>query len=267
MKKILCFFTVLTLVLSSCSSDDDGRDTVPVTEIITKPITEPIIEPKKENQFLPKKTIRTDEDGLILTTIYTYNGNKIISGIEDSGEGIHYIYTGDLITKLEYILANGTVEQVDSYEYDSKGKLTTFKRIDPIENLGNKEVYTYNADGSVAVVEYIGDSKTQTRENATSIITFLNGEVSEITSTNSPNFKYTYDTKNNPIKNILGMDKITFTDGEASGIFHNIISEISVYGNATTTRTAKITYNVDGYPEKSVDDFEGKVTTTEYFYE
>lgn len=242
MKKLLCLFSALLLVFSSCSNDDNSST--------------------NENQILLKKTTTTDADGLTSTTIHNYNGNKIVSSIFESKESMNYTYTGDLITKLEFKLSDGTVEQVNSFEYDSNGKLATFKRIDPIYDLGNKEVYTYNADGSISVVEYIGDSKTQTQENATSTITFLNGEVSAIVSTNSSDFKYTYDAKHNPTKNVLGMDKISFTDGEASGILHNIISRTE----DSITSTSEITYNAYGYPEKSFDNFEDKGTTTEYFY-
>lgn len=241
MKRLLCLFSALLLVLSSCSNDDSSRN---------------------ENQVLLKKIISTDENGLKSTTIYNYNGNKIVSYIFDSQESMYFTYTGDLITKLEFKLSDGTIEQINSFEYDSNGKLVTFKRIEPMDDLGNKEVYNYNADGSISVVQYIGDSKTQTQENATGTITFLNGEVNEIISDNFSNSKYTYDTKHNPMKNVLGMDKISFTDGEASGILHNIISKIE----GSNTFTSKITYNADGYPEKSFDNFEDNGTTTEYFY-
>lgn len=260
MKTKLFYFLIASLfVLNSCSGDTDGRDIEPIKDIKT--------EPKKENQVLLKKTIQTDSDGDKVITKYAYNGSKLLS-ITFEGEigGLYLTYSGDLISRMEFEY-DGEIEQINLYEYDSKGKLVTFKRIEPIENRGNKEIYTYNADGTISVVQYKGDSKTQTQKNGTSIITFLNGEVDEIVSTHSPNFKYTYDTKNNPFKNILGYDKINFVDGEAEGILHNRISQVLVYGDVTATMTSKITYNADGYPQKSFDNFENvKGTTTEYFY-
>lgn len=252
-KKLLCLFSSI-LVLSSCSSDVTREDNVIVDEIQTGDIV------------LLKKTIEKYESGETRTTLYNYNGNKLVSLVYDnSKEGIYFTYTGDLITKMEFKLADGTVEQVNSYEYDAKGKLTIFKRIDPIEDLGNKEVYTYNEDGSVSVLQYIGDSETQTQDNATSKITFLKGEVAEITSTNSPNHKYTYDTKNNPAKNIIGMSKIAFVDGEADAVLNNTLTDTS--GDEVVT-SYTYTYNAGNYPLTSIEisKEEGKLST-QYFYQ
>lgn len=252
-RKLLCLFTAL-IVLNSCSSDYKEDET-----------------PANESVILLKKTIDKDSDGSVLTTTYTYNGNKIVSQVNNLKEGIYYTYTGDLITKMDFKLADGTIEQVNTYEYDAAGKLITFKRIDPIEDLGNKEVYSYNADGSISVVEYIGDSKTQTQKNATSKITVSNGEVIEIVPTNSPNHKYTHDTKNNPYKNVLGMGKIAFVDGEADGILHNILTDKSgneIWSNYLNTYT--YTYNSDNYLVTSTDtetsDDGTEKSSTEYFY-
>lgn len=251
-KNLLCLFSAL-LVLASCSSDVTRED-----EIIDDV-------PTPVGQILLKKMIEKYDNGVTRTITNTYDGNKLVSQIyNNSKEGIYYTYAGNLITKMEFKLADGSVEQVNSYEYNDKGKLVIFKRIDPIEDLGNKEVYTHNADGSISVLEYIGDSKTQTKENATRKITFLNGEVAEITSTNSPNHKYTYDTKNNPSKNILGMDKIAFVDGEADGILHNTLTDTS---GAELSASYTYTYNTDNYPATSVETSEDGKITTQYFYQ
>jgi hypothetical protein len=249
-KKLLCLFSVL-LVFSSCSSDVTREDDD--TTVVTNPT---------EGQIFLKKTVEKKANGTTETTIYTYDGNKIVSQVyNNTKEGIYYTYSGDLITKMEFKLADGSIEQINTYKYDGNKKLTEFLRTQPgQEDWDTKDTYVYNVDGTVSVFDEDGFKN--------STITFLNGEVSEVVSTNSPNFKYTYDTKNNPFKNVLGMDKIAFVDGEGNGILHNIITEISSYGtdNITTTTTSKITYNADGYPTKSFDNFEDAGTTTEYFY-
>lgn len=242
MKKLLLLFGALALTLASCSSDDNSSDSV-----------------------LLKKVILTGEGGKT-TVNYTYDGNKIVSIVDDTKEiNMHYTYTGDLITKLEFRLPDGSVEQTNTYTYGTDGKLATFLRVelDDDQLRGHKEVYTYNADGTISVKLYSGDDKTQTLESDTSIIKFVNGEVSEITSTNSPDHKYTYDSKNNATKNVLGLDKIAFVDGEGVGVFHNELSDIS---EGETWSTYTYTYNADGYPQTSVDDTEGLHYTSEYFY-
>lgn len=246
MKKILCLFSAFTLVLiSSCSSDDSSSES-------------------NDDLVLLKKTITTDSDGNKVTTNYKFNGNKIVSTIDDSGElELYYTYTGDLITKLEYKFPDGSLDQINLFTYNSEGKLATAVRIDPEMEWGNKEVFTYNEDGSVSVIEYIGDDETQTQENATRTIKFLAGEVSEITSTNSPNHKYVYDTKNNPLKNVLGFDKIAFIDAEADGVLHNTISDTS---EGEVLYNYVFTYNSNGYPVKSDEIDDGETSSTEYFY-
>ncbi|MCD0473045.1 hypothetical protein LPB87_01415 [Flavobacterium sp. EDS] len=246
-KNLLCLFSAL-LVLVSCSSDVTREDEI-IDDI-----------PTPVGQILLTKMIEKNAKGITRTIINTYAGNKIVSQVyNNTKEGIYYTYTGDLITKMEFKLADGTVEQINTYKYDGNKKLIEFFRTQPgQEDWDTKDIFVYNADGTVSVYDEDGFKN--------STITFLNGEVSEVVSENSPNFKYTYDTKNNPFKNVLGMDKIAFIDGEGNGVLHNIISETSSFGDETTTTTSKITYNADGYPVKSFDNFEDAGTTTEYFY-
>lgn len=246
MKKILCLFGALTLLLTSCSSDDSSSEST--------------------DNVLLKKTILTDSDGEKITTTYTYNGNKIVSMVDDSGDvGLFYTYTDDLITKIEFKLPNGTVEQVNTYAYDSNKRLSVFVRSEPTDNWGSKTVYTYNTDGTVSAKNYRGDDKSQTTFNGESKIFFANGEVVKITSDYSSNRSFTHDDKFNPMKNVLGMDKLAFEDSDAEGVVHNIVSEKNLdYDEIMTTYV--FTYNDKGYPTKSVESEEGETATTEFFY-
>jgi hypothetical protein len=254
--KIFYFLIASLFVLSSCSGDTDGRDIEPIKDIKT--------EPKKEDQVLLRKMIQTHEDGTVDILNYKYDGNKIISAIDSNEEGgVYWIYNQDLITKMIIKLADETILQENTYIYDANKKLSIFLRVDPELKEGYKEVYTYNADNTITVKAYSGDDKSQTVFQGTSVITIIGGEVSKIDSNYSPSFVYTYDTKYNPHRNILGLDKTSFADGEASGNVHNIISQKIGDG---VTKTSKITYNADGYPTKSFDNFEDAGTTTEYFY-
>jgi hypothetical protein len=243
MKKILLLFCAISLALTSCSSNDDAS-----TDVV-----------------LLKKVILTGSDGKT-TVNYTYNGNKLVSVVDDFKViNLHYTYTGDLITKIDFKLADGSIEQTNTFSYGTDGKLATFVRVEFDEDdfKGYKEVYTHNANGTISVKAYNGDDKTQTNATGTSTITFVNGDVAEITSTNSPDHKYTYDTKNNAAKNILGFDKIAFVDGEGTDVFHNQLSDTA---DGEVWSTYSFTYNSDGYPEKSTDNEEGESFTSEYFY-
>ncbi|SCY99139.1 hypothetical protein SAMN02927916_4602 [Flavobacterium anhuiense] len=249
MKKLLCLFGALALVLTSCSSDDSSSSS---------------------DLVLLKKTVITSPEGDKATVNFKYDGNKIVSVTDDTGFfNLYYTYTGDLITKIDYKLPNGKSEQVNTFTYTNDGKLSTFLRVEYEEEegvavlRGYKEVYTYNADGTISVKGYSGSDVSQTVASGTATIKFVNGEVSEIISSNSPNHKYTYDNKNNPTKNILGMDKIAFVDGEANGVKFNILTDTSD-GNLWTNST--FTYNEQGYPTKEVDNGSDSLGTTEYFY-
>ncbi|GAA3729556.1 MULTISPECIES: hypothetical protein [Flavobacterium] len=245
MKKILCLFGALALVLTSCSSDDSSSDS--------------------SDGVLLKKTVIKNTEGDTYTINYKYDGNKIVSAIDDTGDSnMYYTYTGNLITKIEFKYPDGTIDQVNTYSYNADGKLTTFLRVEPNMDWGHKEVYTYNTDGTITVKSYSGDSESQTSEGSTSTIKFVNGEVSEIISeSSSESHKYTYDNKNNPMKNILGMDKIAFVDGEGSGVKFNILTDTSD-GDLWTNST--FTYNESGYPVKEVDAGSDSLGTSEYFY-
>lgn len=245
MKKILCLFGALSLLFTSCSNDDS---------------------PSGSDLVLVKKIITTGSGGSI-TTEFKYDGNKIVSVTDNSGEiNMHYTYTGDVITKIEFKLPDGSVEQTNTFTYGTDGKLATFLRVEHDDDdklIGYKEVYTYNVDGTISVKSYSGDDKTQTTASGTSTIKFVDGEVSEIIGTNSPNHKYVYDDKNNAAKNVLGLNKIAFVDGEGTDVFHNVLSDTS---DGDVWSTYSYTYNSAGYPEKSNDNTEGFEFTSQYFY-
>src|SRR5690606_12993264 len=95
-----------------------------------------------------------------------------------------------------------------------------------------------------------------------------NGEVASIVSSPNSSLTYQYDDKNNPWKNIPGMDKIAFSNGGAMGVNHNMTLETEVLDASTTVvGTTTYTYNAANYPVTSSEDYDGDITTTEYFYE
>lgn len=230
------------LVLNSCdsSSDDDGGSAGVV---------------------LLKKTIETDSEGNVVTSIASYNGAKIDKITATGDFLIDFTYTGDLITKEEYS-QGGEVFQINNYTY-TDGKIATFTRIEPLDDLGYKEVFTHNNDGTISVAVFIGDAASQTMANGTSTITIANGEVTSITTSGfGVDHTYTYDTKNHPFKNVIGYAKISYVDGEASGMLKNITLDESDFGDVSTTYT----YFANQYPETAVENDGGDETTTEFFY-
>jgi hypothetical protein len=74
MKKLLCFLSASLLLLTSCSNNDDSSDT---------------------SVILLKKVVLTGSNGKT-TVNYKYDGNKIVSIIDDFKEiNMFFTYTGD----------------------------------------------------------------------------------------------------------------------------------------------------------------------------
>ncbi|MGC4040295.1 MAG: hypothetical protein QM710_05795 [Flavobacterium sp.] len=235
MKKIFLFASAFALVLTSCSSSDgDGSSSA--------------------DGLLPKRVTDVSTlDGTLVTDI-VYNGNKLVSATDSDGVIEQYTYSGDKITTVKHYFED-FLEQQDNYTYDSQGRVTQYQRIDFDGEIGNRETFTYNANGTVSTIQYTGDETTQTVINSRGIIYFTNNEVSKIEAYEADGTTlvrtvlYTYDAKNNPFKNITGFNAISYTDGDAGGILHNLAT-MTIDG-ATFTNT--MTYNSSDYPTTIVE--------------
>ena len=96
-----------------------------------------------------------EENTLLSTTTYEYEGNRIVSVVEDDGEDVEkkvYIYylTGKVMFKKEY--ENKKLHIVTSYKYNTQGLVSEeiYENLDA-EGFGSipykKTVYKYNASG------------------------------------------------------------------------------------------------------------------------
>lgn len=241
MKKLFCFLALSSLVLTSCSSDDNSNPSGTV---------------------LLKKTIETDVDGSEIVSTATYNGTKLVKVISDGGYGIYFTYTGDLITRTDYKVG-GQIFETQLYTYNASNELIEYVLTEPLDGYGWKEVHVHNTDGSVSVTAYSGDTNAQTLLEGHATIAFANGEVSQITSDYQGSHAYTYDTKNSPFKNVTGYSKISYVEGEAEGILHNMLTDTSSDGNSAMIYT----YNANDYPTSVIENYDGEESTTEFFYQ
>ena len=249
MKKLFYILSICTLVLTSCSSSDDDNN------VVADPITGTLL----------KKLVENDSDGTSVTIDFVYNGNKMTSFLDTDGDGATITYTGDLVTKIEYYFEN-TMDQKDLYTYNTLGQLITYVRLDLEMEWGNREDYTYNNNNTITVVSYNGDLVSQTQNENTHTITMNNGEVSTIIDGDGNSRTYTYDNKYNPLKNITGFGKIAFVAGEANGIVRNVVLETQDVFGFSSTISNTYTYNTAGFPTTSSENYDGEVTTYEYFY-
>jgi hypothetical protein len=279
MKTKLFYFLVSSLlVLSSCSNDIDSNPTVPVRTILPKTLTYKMA----SYDYSTGTGVITGYNNQ--TNTFTYNGNKIVSAecsVYNHTMKTVFTYTGSLITKTEGYVDNSLISRV-SYVYE-KGKLKETALLLPNSNLVNdfyvKNVYTHNADGTISYRTYRHDNPT-IPEDGEQILSFKNGNLVKRTTKyleDNSYYKYTYeykyDTQNNPLKNILGLDLIMFDMG---GIYNghdmsygdfgindfginNVIEKITYVSDKEKTmkyvETLTYKYDENGYPvEKKSDE-------------
>lgn len=246
MKKIIVACLALFLVVS-CSSTDS---------------------PSASQDVLVKRTVNTDEKGFVETLNFSYNGNKIVKIESDQGFKVQFTYSGDLITQARY--TEGTTEfQSENYTYNSQGQMVTYVLLSPLQDYGAKEVYTYNADGTIEYTRTLGDLVSQTESPTTGKLFFTNGEISKAETygfgaVNVVN--YTYDNKNYPFKNTTGISKISFAGQAISGFNHNILTEDHPnFPDANVTSSYQ--YNSNNYPISATETSSFGTDNTLFYYE
>ena len=255
MKKLALACSTFLLILSSCSSSSDSSSS-------------------STDDVLISKTIETyANDGSTLTTNYTYSGKKIVQETSDDGVYTKYTYTGNLITKVEYFDADDNLEETETFSYNGSSQLVSYVRLEHFDDLGNRDTYIYNANGTVSGTSYNGDLSSQDDLQGTSIIYYENNEVSKVEEfsdlgTLIATRLYSYDTKVNPFKNVIGFDKIQFVENEAIGIYHNIISDSYTDFGTPVTYTTVYTYDQNNFPITAVES-NGSASdniSMQYFY-
>lgn len=256
MKKLICFFGISFLMLTSCSSSDSSS-------------------PTDENEILVMKIIETyANDGSTITTNFTYNGKKLMQTTSSDGYYELYTYTGDLLTKVESFDTSNTLLQTETYSYFNNGLLESSLSLDYTFNKGFRETYIYNTDGTVSVAGFEGDLVSQVNANRTGVVFFVNDEVSSYENTNiifgeTSTTTYVYDTKNNPFKNVIGFDKLKFVNSEAVRGTRNILTQGFNSPMLNYEFSSTYTYNGLNFPtlQTTIEDGSPDSTvTTQYIF-
>lgn len=233
MKKVFLFLGALSLAtVISCSSDDDSPSNPPTS-----------------SDILVKRVVysQDDPDGYNATINYSYNGNKLVQGVYNDGTIEKYYYTGDRITKIEYIY-EGVVTERDLFTYNAENKLSgwQYEALDEEEDIWEtweNNTYTYNSDNTITQSDASGSGFTRT-------MTMQNGEISQIVGSDGTTYTYTYDSKNSPFKNVTGYAEIVHAfagDHEMDGRARNIISIVDETNNQNYTINT-MQYNANDYP-------------------
>lgn len=269
MRKILCLFSAFLLVLTSCSSSDDNNSSDSATLILPKTI-------KYTNPSSPA-------DNSIQTL--TYIGNKIIN-VKYGRVRVDYVYDADLIVKKTTyeVQSDKDIKAFEeSYTYVDN-KLTTSTFLDFLNPSGQpfkkRSVYIYNADGTVKKESYSTNTATniETKDTEISVNTYANMNLVKQVRTSlgsSPGydssdiFVYEYDSKNNPLKNILGLNLLQ--DYFVTVSVNNAVKETHSFASGSTSSVLNVyktdyVYDVNGYPIKATH-FKSDGTTIDYITE
>jgi hypothetical protein len=237
-KKIFCVLAVFLVTLYSCSNDTD------------------------DSVKLLKKVVATSEDGTSATTLFAYNGTEIVS-IDDAQQHVGFTYTDGLISKI--ITLDKRNQSLETIEYTYvAGELVRAK------SLNNYTInYIHNSDESVSYEKLAVNSGNQEVKIHHGILYFqnenfikderiLDNAAAGVLSQYSMSIDY--DSKHNPLYNILGYKKL-LNYNEAISANNSLISTVII----TTTKGEQIassaklyknsfTYDSDNYPTEKVSE-------------
>ena len=242
MKKFFAMAAIASLMLTSCS-DDDNND-------VGNP---------SANTILLTKTVETDYLGDQYVSNYFYEGTKLVKITHNDGGEDIFTYSGDKLTTIEYS-ENGELVQKDQFTYNSNGQLTTFVMLDYELEWGDKTVFTYNNDGTVSIADYIGDLTSQETLSNNDIFTVQNNNIISIQG-EGETITYSFDDKHNPFSNITSYMSVVYAYQEGG------VNNITTYTGSEENSTTTYTYNSAGFPTNSVETFgSGETYTTVYTY-
>jgi hypothetical protein len=229
MKKVICLFAFTSLFLSSCTSSDSSNTSA----------SGPLV----KTMIIDNANPANDDYNLL----FTYSGDKLIN-VKDSGVLIgQFIYTGDKLTRLNHPEDNTYI--VIEYAGD---QVTKFTEYDPDFDSATKTLVTYSGNTFTRMI-YDGDLTTQTTLIFTEVCTVQNGNVTQYTRTSfgsSNTETVTYDTKNNPFKNISNYAVFQVLDLDIEGNMNNETSSSS--NSSGIIYTVSLIYNADDYPVTEV---------------
>lgn len=248
--------SIFLLTLYSCSNDKD--DTVKLLE----------------------KVIETSEDGTSEVTLFTYNGNKIVT-IDGVAKRTDFTYEDGLISKA--VTLDKTSQFIETTEYTYiAGELVRAK------SLNNYIInYIHNPDETVSYEKIAINSGTQEVKMYHGILYFQNENLikdERILDNTAPgvlskySVSFEYDGKHNPLYTILGYKKLLELKEAVSSnnsLISTVITSVSAGDQITSSAVFyknSFTYDLEHYPTEKVtenaisDDGDRGYLKSQYFY-
>lgn len=253
MKKLVLSLIAFVFVSSSCSRDDASGVITPSSILIKK--------------------IVSVSNGNSTTTLYNYDGNKLTQ-IIFGNYILNFTYSANNIVKIER-LDNNFLEFETFIEYDVQQRVSSELFVYYNLDYSEKTLYTYNNDNTVSFQKYFGDTFSQSNLGENGIIyNDSNNETYKveqfIQGSLSNKIIWSYDNKNNPLKNVMGYNKQPLIFGK---FFNNITTDNYDSNNEIITNsTFEYTYDSNEFPINCTQFFyedNNLISTTQisYFYE
>jgi hypothetical protein len=244
MKKAIqiLFVSLLVLTFTSCSSDDNNN----------QPDSSVILLKKMESEVL----------GYHATYNFDYNGRKLTKvSYENHTPSMQmgydkYFYTGDLITEIKTYNGNNQNTFSTLFTYNVNNQLEQVVKLNLLSSTGTKTVFTYNGNETVYALNYTGSLEAQTMLSSQSEKYFIeNNNIVKIEFTGSTTqtaMEFEYDTANNPMRNVIGMDKIklhTYDSDGRYGITKNLTKVTTHISMVESSQVDfELVYNENNYP-------------------
>lgn len=224
MKKILSIL-ITTILIISCSSSDESNQI--------------------SSNILPKKEVWSD--GTICD--YLYQGDKLVKVQCNDGSSTLFTYSGNLITKVEFINPN-SINNRDEFSY-SNGVLTQIKEFNGNTLFKKHDITNIDANTKSRITTTYNNSSTAVtkyREYFSNSVLIKQEKLNPNNTINWTN-TFTYDLQNFVYKNITGYSLIA-NWYDWGGPFNNIKKVVFNQTNFSQSTNYLYLYNSDGYPIK-----------------
>lgn len=208
---------------------------------------------------LLKKRISFGTDGIQKNEEFKYKGNKLISVTVDNGSVFKYSYKGNVIAQIEEIDKKGKLSCKTEFLYE-KGKVLCQTKTIPGATYQNQIKYNHKEDGSISYDLLKLNAVTGKVDNdiISGKFKFKEGNLIKNESLNGSDSLelLAYDTNNNPLKNVLGIDLLLNYESDNNLFNKTLISrnDDGIYFMSTTKYSYK--YNENNYPTEKIKIFE-----------
>lgn len=203
-----------------------------------------------QSTALLKKKILLYDNGAKDTIEYHYNGYELTNYTTSSGQAAVFVYADGNLIRIDYF-DGSTLTRSDNFTYNAEGLVLSHVRTEPVADLGSRETFAYNGDGSVSFTAYYGTAAVQNTPDLPGKLFFADNELVKIerylSGELSSSESFEYDTGNNPLRNASGYNLALAFSGMPAGLNHNITTS----SDTENPRQTVYQYDTSNFPVTS----------------